>query len=326
MADCHDLFREFYEKIKLSSSKKSSLRKSREGVRERIRKYFQETKEENVPNFKGQGSYYMATTVNPLDDEYDIDDGVYLNNLPDDKEQWPTAETVHEWIKDAVEDHTSTPPEDKTTCVRVIYSGEYHVDLPIYGIHDGNAFLAVKGDKQWDSSEPIKLGDWFLDEVKEEGEQLRDIVLYLKAWADKKPNKMPNGLILTVLTVKNYHKDERDDVAFSKTVEIIYAAIKDDLSVKNPIAQSEELTNRLSSAQKTNFKEALQVLVENSKEALEETDEKKASKIWQKEFSDRFPICQDDTKVNKASVAEVNIVRPRVTNPWSRISSDGTYK
>ena len=34
----------------------------------------------------------------------------------------------------------------------------------------------------------------------------------------------------------------------------------------------------------------------------------------------------DDTKVDKASVAEVNIVRPRVTNPWSRISSDGTYK
>jgi hypothetical protein len=53
MADCHDLSREFYEKIKLSSSKKSSLRKSREGVREQIRKYFKETKKEAVPSFKG---------------------------------------------------------------------------------------------------------------------------------------------------------------------------------------------------------------------------------------------------------------------------------
>jgi len=326
MADCHDLFREFYEKIKLSSSKKSSLRKSREGVRERIRKHFKETKKEAVPSFKGQGSYYMATTVNPLNEEYDIDDGVYLNNLPEDKGQWPTAETVHEWIMKAVEDQTSTPPQDKATCVRVIYEGKYHVDLPIYGIYEDNAYLAVKGDKQWTLSEPIKLGDWFLDEVKKKGEQLRDIVLYLKAWSDKKPNKMPNGLILTVLAVENYHADERDDVAFSKTVEGIYAAIKDNFLVKNPIDDSEELTNRLSSAQKTNFKEALQVLVENSKEALKETDKKKASKIWQKEFGDRFPICQDDTKVNKASVAEVNIVRPRVTNPWSRISSDGTYK
>ena len=326
MADCHDLFREFYEKIKLSSSKKSSLRKSREGVRERIRNYFQETKKENVPNFKGQGSYYMATTVNPLDEEYDIDDGVYLNNLPDDKGQWPTAETVHEWIREAVEDHTSTPPQDKATCVRVIYEGDYHVDLPIYGIYAENAYLAVKGDKQWVASEPIKLGDWFLDRVKEEGEQLRDIVLYLKAWADKKSNKMPNGLMLTVLSVENYRADERDDLAFSKTIESVYAVIKDNFSVKNPIDKSEELTHRLSSAQKTNFKEALQVLVENSKEALGEPDKKKSSKIWQKEFGDRFPLCQDDTKQEKSSVAEVNIVRARATNPWSWVCTDETYR
>lgn len=326
MADCHDLFRDFYGKVKLTSSKKSSLRKSREGVRERIRKYFKETKKENVPNFKGQGSYYMATTVNPLDGEYDIDDGVYLQNLPEDRDQWLTAETVHEWIKEAVEDHTSIPPEDKTTCVRVVYAGEYHVDLPIYGIYDDEAYLAVKGDKEWVPSEPIKLGDWFLGQIKKQGEQLRDIVLYLKAWADKRPNKMPNGLILTVLVVRNYHANERDDVAFSKTIEGIYTEVKDNFSLKNPIDDSEELTDRLSDTQRTNFKEALQVLVENSKESLDENDKKKASKIWQKEFGDRFPVYQNDEKVNKASVAEINVVRSRVTNPWSWTSRDGTYK
>lgn len=326
MADCHDLFRDFFEKIKLTSSKKSSLRKSREGIRSRLRTYFKETKKENVPKFKGQGSYYMATTVNPLDGEYDIDDGVYLQNLPKDKKQWPAAETVHGWIKEAVEDHTSTPPEDRTTCVRVIYAGEYHVDLPIYGIYDGNAYLAVKGDKQWDPSEPIKLGDWFLGRVKKNGEQLRDIVLYLKAWADKKPNKMPNGLILTVLTVGNYHADERDDVAFSKTIEGIYAEIEDGFSVKNPIDGSEELTDRLSDTQKSNFKEGLQTLVKSSKEALDEKDEKKASEIWQKEFGDRFSVYQNVEEEEKGGGAEINVVRPRVTRPWSGTSGDVAYK
>ncbi len=326
MADCHDLFREFYEKIKLTSSKKTSLRKSREGIRNRIRTYFKESKKENAPKFIGQGSYYMASTVNPLDGEYDIDDGVYLQNLPEDKRQWPAAETVHSWIKEAVEEHTSTPPEDRATCVRVIYAGEYHVDLPIYGINEGKAYLAVKGDKQWVASEPIKLGEWFRSKVKKDGEQLRDIVLYLKAWADKKPNKMPNGLILTVLAEKNYHADERDDAAFSKTAEAIHAAIKDIFSVKNPVDESEELTNRLSRVQKTSFKEALKVMVENSKEALNEADKKKASKIWQKEFGDRFLLYQDDVKGNKANVAEINIVRPRVTNPWSWTSRDDTFK
>jgi hypothetical protein len=318
MASCHDLFREYFEKIKLTSSKKSSLRKSRDGTRSQIRTYFKETRKEDVPKFKGQGSYYMVTTINPLDGEYDIDDGVYLQNLPIDKKQWPSAETVHGWIKEAVEDQTNTPPEDKATCVRVIYAGEYHVDLPIYGIYDGNAYLAVKGDKQWNSSEPIKLGDWFLGRVKKNGEQLRDIVLYFKAWADKKPNKMPSGLILTVLAEGNYCADERDDVAFSKTIEDIYAEIKDSFSVKNPIDESEELTDRLSSTQKSNFRAALQTLVKSGKEALDEKDEKKASEIWQKEFGDRFPTYQNGKEENKGGVAEVNVFRPRATSPWSR--------
>ena len=44
--------------------------------------------------------------VNPLDGEYDLDDGVYLRHLGDNKSEWPKTETVHEEIMEAVEEHT----------------------------------------------------------------------------------------------------------------------------------------------------------------------------------------------------------------------------
>lgn len=62
----------------------------------------------------------MGTIVNPLDGEYDIDDGVYLQNLDkENKDSWPTPETVHSWIYKAVEGHTKEDPIDKRIKERV---------------------------------------------------------------------------------------------------------------------------------------------------------------------------------------------------------------
>ena len=157
MADCHDLFQKFHDKIKLPSSKKEYLMQARDALRERMRKYFKEELKCNVPKFWIQGSYAMRTVANPLDGEYDIDDGVYLQNLDVNKEKWPPTSTVHDWVFKAVKGHTDKDPVDKRTCVRVIYSGKYHVDLPIYGENKGLYYLAEKGENGWNESNPRAL-------------------------------------------------------------------------------------------------------------------------------------------------------------------------
>ena len=81
MADLHSEFKIFHDSIALNSSKKESLRKSWDAIREKIRKHFRDQLKVNVPKFRGQGSYAMGTTVNPLDSEFDIDDGIYLQHL-----------------------------------------------------------------------------------------------------------------------------------------------------------------------------------------------------------------------------------------------------
>jgi hypothetical protein len=240
----------------------------------------------------------MDTTVNPLDGEYDIDDGVYLQNIDkDNKNNWPAPETVHSWIYKAVEGHTKEDPIDKRTCVRVIYSGQYHVDLPIYGEYKKAYYLAEKGENGWHTSDPRALADWFKKQVKQSGEQLRNIVRYLKAWADYKSKsknvKLPNGLILTVLVVENHANKERDDSAFGRTIRNIYQKIVDSLVVYNPVDQSEILTERLTETQKKTFKDLLASLLDSANKALDEKNKKESCKIWRKEFGDRFPCCDD---------------------------------
>ncbi|MDI6716716.1 MAG: hypothetical protein QME63_07215 [Actinomycetota bacterium] len=318
MADCHSSFKGFYEEIKLAPAKKVFLRTSRDAVRKKIKKYFKEELEEEVPKFRGQGSYSMDTIVNPLDGEYDIDDGVYLSNLDSDKSKWPSAETAHNWVFEAVKGHTDTDPVDKRTCVRVIYAGQYHVDLPIYGIHNNTIYLAEKGKTEWTLSDPKAITDWFLDQVKSKGEQLRRVVRYLKAWADNKSQKMPSGLVLTILASNNFVSNQRDDIAFTETVRNIYNQLLVSTAILNPVDITEDLSGGISKSQMNNFKDMLSKLIERADKAIKEDDEDKACELWTKEFGNRFSCNKEDKKSRNNKDVATPIIISNGAKPWAK--------
>jgi hypothetical protein len=291
MADCHDLFQKFYDKIKLAESKKENLRSARDAIRDRIRNHFKEVLKKEIPEFLIQGSFVLLTVVNSLNDEFDIDDGVYLQNFPPDSSKWPSPETVHQWIYNAVKGHTQEDPIDKRTCVRVTYSGHYHVDLPIYCLFNQKSYLAEKGEKGWHESDPIEFTNWFINKVKAEGEQLRRIVCYLKAWVDFKSSneRILNSFILTILAINNFEKTDRDDVSFSGTAKNIFESMNESIMVINPVDSNEIVSNRISESQWSHFKKKLSELLSDASIALKNEDKEEASKIWRKEFGERFP-------------------------------------
>jgi hypothetical protein len=296
MADCHDVFQKFYEAIRLDKSKKDNLESGKKALREKIRKHFKENKKVTPPKFYTQGSYAMGTIINPVDGEYDIDDGVYLQNLEQDKSKWPEAETVHQWVLDAVDDHTKNKPIDKRTCIRVIYAGEYHIDLPIYCMHEGKPYLAEKSDMGWHISDPRKITSWFKNELINNGEQLKRIICFFKAWADSKPKSpsLPSGLVLTILATEGFQGDIHEDVSYAKTIASVLDRLNISTVIRNPNDASEDLSERLSKAEMDNFKVRLAALVKNAEEAIKEQDKEKACKIWIREFGERFPLFNED--------------------------------
>ena len=240
----------------------------------------------------------MGTVINRLDGEYDLDDGVYLQHLNEhDQSGWPTPETVHRWIVESTTGYTKENPIDKRTCVRVRYAGQYHIDLPSYAILNGKPMLAEKGGKGWHESDPIALTEWFVDQVKKSGEQLRRFVRFFKAWADyqsRSRGTMPCSLILTVLAVQYFHSDERDDVSVANTAKAICDAVQVQFCVYNPVDHTEELTRRLSDEEKKSFQQAIADLANDAAEAINTEIRKDACKLWRNQFGDRFPLVEDD--------------------------------
>lgn len=322
MADLHTEFQTYHEKVALTSSREKDLRKARRALRNRIKSHFKEKLELQEPLFWEQGSFAMNTTVNPLEDEFDIDDGIYLQHLDKkDDSKWPTAEIVHKWLVNATDGHTNEKPIDKRTCVRVRYSGEYHVDLPSYAELNGEYRLAEKGVDKWPKSDPRAITDWFNDQVDAD-EQLLRLVRYFKAWADyqsTKRDKMPSSLILTVLVAENWLPNKRDDICLSDTAAAIEGVVTPVFRVYNPVDGSEQLTTRLTTEQKKRFQEAISDLVTNSTTAIDSSKCSNASKLWRKELGERFPLIEDKEEDNsKATIAAPFVAKSRTGDQTPR--------
>ena len=131
MPNLNDLFLEFDKKISLKKVYKQKITRGRDALRTKISNKFSE-KGRNKPKYCTQCSYAMNTAAMPLDgDAFDLDHGIYLQGYSTMQLTWPSTQSVHSWVKEAVNGHTSNPLVHKNTCVRVVYEDKYHIDLPI---------------------------------------------------------------------------------------------------------------------------------------------------------------------------------------------------
>lgn len=289
MADMNDAFLDYDDAIKLGESRRKGLTASRDAVRSSVKKWMSDNGH-GVVRFHMQGSVAMRTAVEPIDDdEYDIDDGIYLKKYEDaPKADWPTPETVHQWVKKALGSKTTSDPVDKNTCVRVVYKRGYHIDMPIYVLRNGAAYLAHKTDG-WINSDAKDFKSWLARECDEKGGQLRRVVRYLKRWKDE--NDVPlKGIELTILAADNFERaDGRDDDALRYTVGNIIEALEKSFTCKKPVAPGEDLLKGASETKKSDILSALQKLDDSLWKAHESTSEEEAAEELRKVLGDDFP-------------------------------------
>lgn len=308
MANMNELFLTFDEKIKLTTAKSNSLKTSRNSLRKDIKSWFEDN-DKSKPSFCWQGSFAMKTTINPTgENDYDMDDGVYLNGYSSDQDTWPATSTAHRWIKEATDDRTEQDSIDKNTCVRVVYANNYHIDLPIYIMKDEVAFLAHKS-KGWTESDPKAFKDWFLNKVSSNGEQLRRIVRYLKAWKDYKSLPL-KGIELTILACENIDCFEnRDDKALKNTITNIVSKLEDKYTCKKPVIPNEDLFEEHSETKQNEIISAFKSLKKALEEAIAERDEKKASEKLILFFGSRFPKGKTTQEANYQTTASPGVLK-----------------
>jgi hypothetical protein len=307
MSNCHEELLKFNSAISLSEQEKKKLQVSRDAIISRIKSHFKE-KGYKIPDFKGQGSFSMGTSIRPMFGYYDLDLGVYLTGLGYDSDEWPRTETIHNLIFNAVNGHTSIRPIKKQTCVRVLYKSpyidkndlSYHVDLPVYALKKSfwseeiKTVIALKGEKQWSEySDPTQFTKWFsdcCDKNPNDKNQLKRLVKYLKAWKDNAPEypKMPSGMILTVLAAKNYRPNLRDDIALFDTVEKFEGLLSWLFRIEKPVEPFNDLSNSMSENEIDNFMQRTEKLIKTLDNAISIKMHKAACSEWRKVFGNRF--------------------------------------
>ncbi len=313
MANCHKLFGEFNTEVSLTSNKKTKMTTSKDGLRERIRKYFKENHSEYVPKFYIQGSYKMKTGIRTKDDICDLDDGVYFFRNPD-----VTATTLQNWIWDAVNGYTSTSPEHRKKCIRNIFSGDYEIDIPVYYKIDGQEYkLAVKNNG-WEDSDPKALIDWFNENKDADGKIIKTIK-ELKAWCDYKRNKMPSGLAMTILAMNAKDRivlNDRDDIILTDILREIKKALAQKFECIVPVTPKDDLFADYDENRKNNFLNNLDSFLSDAEAALKEQNQLKASRLWQKHLGTKFPDGED--KKEQSNSNATTTIGAALSKPWGK--------
>lgn len=292
MLDLDVKLNEFLEKIELSESKIEKIRQGRDAIRNKIKSAYSEFGIKQ-PKFHIQGSYKMGTMIQTLPDiEYDIDDGVYLQNFKNlSKDDWDSVDEVHSTIYEILKNHTDDV-EDKNPCVRVTYAKNYHIDLPIYIMNNDIAFLAHL-ENGWMESDPKALREWFINKIRDNGEDLRSVVKLTKAWKDylnyDKEVIDFCGLAITILLSQNYIDNGLLIDSFILSLKEVLLELETNFECVKPVAPNDDLFGNHSKKQKASIISEIGKLKDKLIEATNSINEKEACDVLKGVFGERFP-------------------------------------
>lgn len=321
MSDCHEIFQRYNTTIKLSDDKRGVLKGIRDMLRARINTNFLMSSVENYGHqleFQSQGSYVMDTIITPEDDDYDLDDGVYLlGTLARDTR--PSTVEFHKLLIKLIGpiDKSIASVMDKETCVRVQTDKGFHIDLPIYYAGDKNCPDLAHAASDWTLSNPIEFIEWFEEiaqsgfqkgylletrffseyknwraEIRKNDVQLRRLVRYLKAWGDLKREEMPSGIIMTILAAENFSLDQRDDVALANTLKNIVKKLENEFVCRRPTTpKREDLFASYNQTKKEYILTALKTFSNSAQQAIDSPNQREGCLKWQRHLGDRFS-CQ----------------------------------
>lgn len=322
-------FKDFNDAIRLDFDVNSELSEKRDILLKKLKN------SEKLPSFNklDQGSYAMHTGVESIDKEYDIDVALRFNVNKDDYEPMELKNIIYDILKE----HTEYGAKIKNPCVTVTYKkqGEaaYHVDLVAYTYEDkdntnSQLYLARGKDSKpedicWEKSDPKGLVDLInkkFDDDKEDKEQYRRVIRYIKRWKnlnfDGKGNGEPPSIAITLIAEEfleiskeydcleeRYKYDDLNAVLnFAKKIQSLFVYentqdsgrdlyriryyLPNELNFESDV----DLFRKMTDIQMTNFKDKIDKLVENLEEVKEEDDEVEQCKLLNKIFGDDFKV------------------------------------
>jgi hypothetical protein len=281
-SNVHQNFLDFEKAISITTAKKKKAVLSMFAIQEKLTEYFSSGKLVPYYNFDQQGSYKMNTMVLGKNGAYDIDFGIHSIEKPR-----ITPKVLKQHIYNILTDHTQYGIINKDKCIRVVYAGDFDIDITTYYKTNDIEHPMLATNNGWITSDPKELIKWFKSQANNQGQLIR-IVKYLKYWANTKRRKMPSGIALTVWIANNFKPNQRDDIAFYEILVAIKSSFWWEIKCINPTAPKDSLISKLTQVQIAFFSTSLKHLIKDCENALSKNNCHESIVHWKQIFGNKF--------------------------------------
>lgn len=158
---------------------------------------------------------------------------------------------------------------------------------------DDIAYLGQTNPNTWVNSDSKEFKNWFYTNRKEEKNS--QIIRFLKAWRDNNKSNF-TSIELTIIGVKYFVEDKRVDLALLYTLENIFSQLNLFRKIDKPVAPFENLWESLSIREIDNKISSIRNFMEDIRNAINNSSNKRASLIFIELFGNRFPGKKDENE------------------------------
>ena len=293
MANNSQQFNEFLrDEVNLNQSRLDRLKSGVRGVNDHLKDHLT-----GYQTMEPQGSYALGTLIKPVgdNDEYDADIQIVMNPNP----KWDPKDYVNEVHKTLKENQTySDKLRLKTRCVTVDYAGDFHLDVVPRVTVDGKHYVCNRLDNKLEETDGPCYREWFNEQNRITGGNLKRVVRLLKYLRDHKNNYTAKSILLTTLAGNTIKPSDEGTAAVSTTEDTLVTVLRRMDSylqqhpnmpkIKNPALPTEDFNRHWNQTKYANFRNRINSHAATAKKAKSESSDEKAIKIWQDLFGEDF--------------------------------------
>ena len=307
------VFQKFLRDIEPSSTTKSSAKSAHERLRSVLKS--DERFKHLVVKILLSGSYKRNTAIRPREKNGTVDrpdvDVIVIVDL--DLSDGP-AELI-ELLFDVLDDEYDTIRKQQRS-VRVETSAAVVDVVPIIAPNgeDGTLYIADRKLEEWLETNPPRHTTWTEEVNDAAGNRFKPLVKMCKWWRRERPtsSKKPKGFVVECIVAENMDRNEKHyGELFVGTLESIVSKYSTCVSlgvvphIDDPGVPGNSVTAGMTAATFKSFYERAEAHAKIGREALEEEDDEKATKLWRKIFGERFPKIENMSKGLTAATSSV---------------------
>ena len=244
-----------------------------------------------------QGSFALGTLIKPVDDddEYDADIQIVMNPNP----KWEPKDYVNE-IRRTLQSNKNYADKLrlKTRCVTVDYAGDFHLDVVPRVTKDAKHHVCNRIDNTLEETDGTGYRDWFNEQNRITGGNLKRVVRLLKYLRDHKNNYRAKSILLTTLAGNTIRpSDEGTEAVGTVSDTLVTVLTRMDVylqqhpnmpEIKNPVLPTENFNRHWDQNRYSNFRTRVNSHARTARKALEESSSEEAIKSWQDLFGEDF--------------------------------------